>query len=207
MKLAFLGLLAAAGISTVRSEVVAGFQWKYPFGENGGPPPGFDVVCEETGTFYARQHTLRDHMTPAPKGFMPWADALKPVFGGRPFPGSWDGEDAHGTLRSILVMDYSDVPADVKDWLRDESPGLFAVYDKPEEDDKTPVNSTADLKAALANNGEGHVMIFAAGALYDILPLWVAGESKCRGSGISYCPRHDFSQEPMADCNKINYWT
>ncbi len=36
------------------------------------------------------------------------------------------------------------------------------------------------------DKGEGRVMIFAAGALYEILPLWVAKGSKCEGGW--FCP-------------------
>ncbi len=81
-------VLAATAVSGVRSDVVADFAWKNPFVADGRPPAGFETACEATGTFYARQHNLRDHMTPPPKGFMPWADALKPLFGGRPSPGA-----------------------------------------------------------------------------------------------------------------------
>ncbi len=187
--------------------MVANFTWRNPFGADDGPPPGFKAACQASGTFRARQHTLRDHMTPPPQGFQPWAEALKPQFGGRPFPGSWEGLDAHGTKRTILVMDYAGVPAAVKDWVEEaEQSGraLFGVYeDVPPDDDDAPFveagepgepgkpgkltptvvfNTTASPRTSPDDTGEGRVMIFAAGALYDILPLWVAKDSGCEGS-------------------------
>ncbi len=179
MRVYFFSLLGAA-IPAVWAEVVADFKWKNPFGLDGSTPAGFEAACEATGTFYAREHTLRDHMTAPPKGFMPWADALKPLFGGRPFPGSWDGQDAHGTMRTILVMEYSEVPDEVKDWIEQEPHSLFGVYDKPDEEGAT-VSVPAKPRATKEDKGDGQVMVFAAGALYEILPLWVAKGSQCEG--------------------------
>jgi len=189
-----VGLLAALpvalatgslrGEANIPPSVVDPFRWKNPFGKDLSPPNGFEAACEATKTFEARQHTLRDHMAPPPHGFGPWAEGMKPQFGGRPFPGHWDGMDEHGTLRKILVMEYADVPEAVKDWLETEAgmeKGFFGVYNKPAEGEAT-VNTTAPRRKSKADKGEGQVMIFAAGALYETLPLWVAQGSKCEGT-------------------------
>jgi len=189
----FIGLLAALpavlamgslrGEANIPPSVVDMFRWKNPFGEDLSPPDGFEAACEATKTFSARQHTLRDHMAPPPHGFGPWAEGMKPQFGGRPFPGHWDGLDEHGTLRKILIMEYADVPEAVKDWLETEAgreKGFFGVYDKPAEGESI-VQGPASPRTSKADKGDKQVMIFAAGAVYETLPLWVAKGSKCEG--------------------------
>jgi len=195
MKSAAIALVSLFGttvsaIGSLRGEeridptIATTFKWQEPFGEEDSTPAGFEATCEATGTFYARQYTLRDHMAMPPHGFLPWANALKSLFGGRAFPGSWDGVDHHGTLRRVMVMEYSEVPEPVKDWIETHGDGLFGVYDKPTEENLT-VNVTAKPRTSKADKGEEQIMIFAAGALYDILPLWVAKDSKCEGSSYS----------------------
>jgi hypothetical protein len=164
-------------------EVVSTFKWRDPFGAYAETPAGFAAACSAEAEFAARQYKLRDHMAEPPRGFSPWADALSPVFRGKPFPGSWGGWDEHGMNRQIVVMDYADVPVAVKDWI--ESPegkekSWFAVYDKPAEEGQK-VNETAPPRASSEEKGENQVMIFAAGALYEILPLWLADASGCKG--------------------------
>ncbi|EON95668.1 hypothetical protein UCRPA7_8798 [Phaeoacremonium minimum UCRPA7] len=87
-------------------------------------------------------------------------------------------------------MEYKDVPETVKDWIeeqQDDNEGdtkwLFAVYDKPKEQGvkiKGTAKPRATDKAGIKENGENKVMLFAAGAIYETLPLWVAEGSNCK---------------------------
>jgi hypothetical protein len=172
----------------VISQVVDSFIWKDPFGSY-ATPPGFLATCEATGAFKASQHSLADLTVPGPLGLAPWADAIKYFFGGHPYPGTWDGVDNRGTNRDLIKMEYVDVPEAVKEWIRTQvkwdehghTRWLFAVYDKPKEE--------GEKIGRPARDGEGSddqkVMLFAAGALYEILPLFLAKGSECEGK--SYC--------------------
>jgi len=204
-------LLAVATVpvlgQVVISSVVETFQWRDPWGQD-DVPPGFEVKCEAKGTFPATQHVVGDLNETYPRGLQPWAEAIPYFFGGRPYPGSWDGVDHKGTAREIMVMELTDVPETVKDWIEDqqndkESPNryLFAIYEKPmTEGDK--IRGTAKLR----ESGEGaveekeKVMMFAAGALYDTLPLWVAKGSDCEGECQIHYLRHPDWSSTFSTC-------
>lgn len=166
----------------VISRVVDGFRWQDPFGSH-ATPPGFQATCEATKTFRATQHVLTDLHKPPPLGLKPWADAIKYFFGGRPFPGSWEGVDAQGVEREIIMMEYTEVPGAVKDWIeeqKDDVEGnkfLFAVYNKPESEGE----SIGRQAKRDVGKDEDKIVLFAAGSIYEILPLWVAKESGCEG--------------------------
>lgn len=190
--LALIALLTAANDQpqVVVNRVVETFNWKNPFAPS-PTPGGFTADCEASATFHATQHALRDLQKPRPAGLAPWAEALKFFFGGRPFPGSWEGVDATGADRDVIMMEYGDVPGAVKDWIEAQQADgegdarwLFAVYDKPREQGvkiKGTAKPRATDEAGVEESGENKVMLFAAGAVYETLPLWVAEGSKCKG--------------------------
>ncbi|KAK3332618.1 hypothetical protein B0T19DRAFT_416114 [Cercophora scortea] len=146
-------------------------------------------TCAAEQTFRAREFLLDDLSELPPLGIKPFREALKLVFADRQYPGSWDGIDPHGYDRDLLVMEYAQVPRRVRAWIEEQErsegkgKGLFAVYEKPvgEAEPRSTVafgkkNEDEDPKA-----DEGRVVIFAPGALWEVLPLWVAEESACPG--------------------------
>ncbi|KLU84642.1 hypothetical protein MAPG_03682 [Magnaporthiopsis poae ATCC 64411] len=142
-------------------------------------PGGFHVSCQATATFRARQYTAADLRKPWPEtGLAPWADAVERSAldgtGSSAYPGGWEGDELHGADRTLLLMELTDVPPTVRAFVEHEGVDgwsgrrwLFGIYDKP---------GAATGTAAAGDK----VMIFAPGALYDILPLWVADSSRCR---------------------------
>lgn len=170
----------AADPGVLISRVVDSFKWQDPF-DSHATPPGFRTTCETTATFPATQHVLTDLHKPLPLGLQPWADAIRFFFGGRPFPGAWEGIDAQGVDREIIKMEYTDVPGAVKDWIEEQKKKpegnrfVFAVYDKPNaEGEKISRQAQRD-----EGTDENKILLFAAGAIYEILPLWVAAASAC----------------------------
>ncbi|KAJ0119035.1 hypothetical protein J7T55_013270 [Diaporthe amygdali] len=161
------------------------FTWADPF--SSPKLANFEAACESKRTFTASEYQLHDLQIPEPKGLQPYSEALKEFFGGRPYPGGWDGIDAHRYERNLLKMEYADVPVKVREWIeeeeRSEGPGkgLFAVYQKPAEGET--VKKTAKVPPANADHlrplDQKRAVIFAPGAVYETLPLWVAEGSKC----------------------------
>lgn len=164
------------------------FTWTDPF--SSPKLANFDASCESQRTFKAFEYQLHDLQLPEPQGLQSYGEALKTFFGGRPYPGGWDGIDAHRYERNLLKMEYADVPVKVREWIeeeeRSEGPGkgLFAVYQKPVEGEtvkKTAKLPEADKASKLRPLDEKRTVIFAPGAVYETLPLWVAEGSKCEG--------------------------
>ncbi|KAL0932226.1 phenylacetaldoxime dehydratase [Colletotrichum truncatum] len=180
-------MLKMANAQVVIDRVADNFAWSDPFGAY-ATPPGFENKCEATANFHATQHVIREAHQPPPVGLAPWIDAIKYFFGGRPFPGSWDGVDSRGINREVIMMEYAEVPKAVKDWILEQqkedgdTKWLFGIYEKPKNGGKiggtAKIGSTSDDLAGLAP--EDLVVLFAAGAIYEILPLWVAAESDCK---------------------------
>lgn len=168
-----------------KPEQMGDFKWADPFSSQ--KIKKFTPSCEAEKTFKASEFLLDDLSVEPPLGLLPFNQALKTIFSGRPYPGSWSGIDPHGYDRNLLMMEYADVPAQVRKWIeaqdRDdgEGKGLFAVYDKPVGD--APVADTVKFseKGAADADLEKRVVLFAPGALYDVLPLWVADKSDCEG--------------------------
>ncbi|KAK3334136.1 hypothetical protein B0T19DRAFT_369958 [Cercophora scortea] len=180
--------------------VVDNFKWSRPFPDDGTDPGGFHVNCRAGGTFHAKMYKLIDLPHQPPSGLAPWHDAFEDFLGAREYAGSWDGVDHKGQDREIVVMDYVDVPIPVRNWIeeqqRDPSPTndkkwLYGVFEKPKEaGDKIvrnvrpqPTNEAGELMG----NAEDYptvpdkdkIVMFPAGAVYEIAPLWVAKGSKC----------------------------
>lgn len=174
------------------------FTWTDPFPRllttTSTSSPPFDAACTSTRTFTALEYQLHDLHEAEPLGLAPYGDALKSIFGGRAYPGGWHGMDAHGYERTLLKMDYQDVPLKVRAWIAEQetsptgSPkaqgkGLYAVYDKPKRAQR--VTGTADLTEEQDDVEREwdaqRIVIFAPGAIYENLPLWVAEGSDCEG--------------------------
>jgi hypothetical protein len=171
------------------------FKWADPFSSS--KIRKFVPSCEAEKTFRAREYLLDDLQAQPPLGLAPWADALKKIFKGRPYPGSWDGWDPHGYDRNVLMMEYAEVPLPVREWIEEqersdgEGKGLFAVYEKPKDQDHKILNvvkvPSKGMTPALRPLDKKKVVMFAPGAVYDLLPLWVAEGSSCKGT-FSVCP-------------------
>lgn len=166
------------------------FTWSDPF--SSPKLAEFDAACESQRTFTASEYQLHDLQQEEPKGLWPYSDALKTLFGGRPYPGGWNGMDAHRYERNLLKMEYTDVPVKVREWIEEQQrtkgpgKGLFGVYDKPGKGGK--VEGEADLPKVDYLRPQDHkrVVIFAPGAVYENLPLWVAEGSGCEGMSIHF---------------------
>jgi hypothetical protein len=160
------------------------FKWRYPFEPEALEP--FNHACEAEKQFPANEYTLHQLMDAPPGGLGPWAPGLKKFFSGRDYPGGWAGWDRHLHDRSILKMEYAHLPLKVREWIEDQEEnqgagkGLFAVFRKPVEEDDT-IEDTTPPKPGDRSGDQDLVAIFAPGAMYDILPLWVAEGSNCPG--------------------------
>ncbi|KAJ2905552.1 hypothetical protein MKZ38_005196 [Zalerion maritima] len=164
---------------------VDNFKWTNPF--TSSLAESFSASCSSAKTFAATEYTLHDLFNPQPKGLLNWAESLKRIFTGRPFPGDWEGKDPHQYGRHLLKMKYSDVPIAVREWIENEEmnagegKGLFAVYPKQDSASHRINEPVAFKEGEIDRAGdEGKVAIFAPGAVYDILPLWVAEDSDCQ---------------------------
>ncbi|KAK1580573.1 uncharacterized protein LY79DRAFT_636517 [Colletotrichum navitas] len=168
------------------------FPWRDPFAAAAAGSSAYAAACEASATFPAAQYTLHDLFEKPPTGLFNYADGLKAFFSGREYPGGWAGLDRHMYDRNVLLMEYADVPPRARAWIeaqerRDgDGKGLFAVFDKPASaDDKVtqrvvvPPEGEGEVDRALDGD---RVAIFAPGALYHVLPLFVADGSDCEDS-------------------------
>lgn len=166
---------------------IEGFKWKNIFQPSFGLHDSYDAVCTSKREFGGTSYTLHDLFTPQPKGLLNWAESLKQFLGGREYPGDWEGKDPHQYNRHILMMTYSDVPIAVREWIEfqaiqgTEAKDLFLVYPMPANKNnkvREPINfKTGEINRA---TDKEKVVLFAPGAVYDILPLWVAEDSDCK---------------------------
>lgn len=169
----------------------ATFRWKYPFSDEA--MAGWSPVCSATKVFDAREYTLHELTAPYPNGLGDWEEGLRGFFGGREYPGGWGGWDKHLHDRTVVMMEWADVPGRVKSWIAEqeesegEGKGLFAVFDKKAAEGAAEGEAAAE-SAVEEKGDDGKIMIFAPGALYDLLPLWVADGSECEGKSCSCCP-------------------
>ncbi|WDK20862.1 hypothetical protein CGRA01v4_12151 [Colletotrichum graminicola] len=186
--------IAAAGkppVPQAKTTMADNFPWRDPFAATADGSSAYAAVCEASATFPAAQYTLHDLFDKPPTGLFNYADGLKAFFSGREYPGGWAGLDRHMYDRNVLLMEYADVPPRARAWIeaqerRDgDGKGLFAVFDKPASaEDKVmervvvPPEGEGDVDRALDG---ARVAIFAPGALYHVLPLFVADGSECEG--------------------------
>jgi len=183
------------------------YKYSGPFGDDLGPPEGFVSVCEAEATFRAKQYSKEDVRTNSPYGLSQWAPAIDTFLRGRLYAGHWKGLDDHGEendhRREYLIMEYADVPQPVRRWIEDHQRRgtdahknwMFAVLEKPKGGDR--ISTTLAPNPTPAERGEGattgaagatvraedKILFFAAGSLYEILPLWVAEGAECEGKG------------------------
>ncbi|KAL2155675.1 hypothetical protein VTH82DRAFT_417 [Thermothelomyces myriococcoides] len=215
--------------------VVPSFKWSRPFPDDGTDPMGFTVHCRHSKTFHAKMYKLKDLSEEPPTGLAPWKVGIEDFLRKRDYVGSWDGVDHKGQDREIVVMEWVDVPWEVKGWIEEqqrdpnqtnEKKWLFGVFEKPRSPGEKvfrtaplkplPTGSTSsdqqqqdrkqdqqnqqqqgkqqeqqqgqqqgqEQKREAAQNerdipDEEKILVFPAGAIYEILPLWVAGGSGC----------------------------
>ncbi|AEO69769.1 uncharacterized protein THITE_43138 [Thermothielavioides terrestris NRRL 8126] len=172
VRLLSLAAVACAAINWDVYEygVVPSFQWSNPFPSDGTDPGGYDIHCKASGTFHARLYKLRDLPLEPPLGLAPWEGAISDFISRRDYPGSWDGVDHKGLDREVVVMEWVDVPAAVRDWIeeqqRDESEAndkkwLFGVFEKPRREGEkvhgtVPPRPTAPVGSAGSSSSDLH---------------------------------------------------
>ncbi|KAM0333964.1 hypothetical protein ACHAQA_000982 [Verticillium albo-atrum] len=198
MKVQALALSALAGTATAqlgmgrppnpmdaaKATIVDDFLWRDPF--TAKTADAFTPSCEVTQKFPAEQYTLHQLYDKQPLGMWSWAEGLKDFFREREYPGGFSGLDRHGWDRYILLMQYADVPLRVREWIEAQSRdatehvGLFAIFDKPKDQHTKADDQVVVPKEGLDRADDAkRVVLFAPGALYNILPLWVADSSDC----------------------------
>ncbi|KAK1998394.1 hypothetical protein LX36DRAFT_529425, partial [Colletotrichum falcatum] len=184
---------AAAAPPKAKTTMADNFPWRDPF--TAAAAAAYEAACEATATFPAAQYTLHDLSDGPPTGLSQYAGGLRALFSGREYPGGWAGLDRHMHDRNLLVMEYADVPPRARAWIEaqeragGEGRGLFALFDKPASAAGggapaarpvvVPPEGEGDVDRALDG---GRVAIFAPGALYHVLPLFVADGSDCQGT-------------------------
>ncbi|QKD54654.2 uncharacterized protein FOBCDRAFT_240122 [Fusarium oxysporum Fo47] len=170
-------------------ELVQGFDWKDPFALDA--MASFRPTCEAKAQLDG---------TSSQGGLKPWSKGLKAVFADKEYPGGWLGLDPHLNGRSLLLMNYDQMPLLVRRWIEQQErtdgkgKALFAVLEKPknDEDEIEKVVQFPEADKIDRDNDKDKVAIFAPGALYGILPLWTAGASKCEDQFVDlskYKPR------------------
>ncbi|CAK7201381.1 hypothetical protein SEUCBS139899_004085 [Sporothrix eucalyptigena] len=187
------------------------FDWADPFHDH-RLVNKLSPACSIERTFSANEFQLHDLYEHDPKGLWAFGDVLKTIFQGRPYPGGWDGLDPHMYDRPLLYMNYSDMPIAVREWIeegervpenlddedeadkkkREARKNLFAVFERPMEPMKKVTKTvtppkTAAKAAQLRPLDAKRVVIFAPGALYGILPLWVAEAAESKAEGTAGC--------------------
>ncbi|KAF2641143.1 hypothetical protein P280DRAFT_374215, partial [Massarina eburnea CBS 473.64] len=114
--------------------------------------------CKSSSSYKAQIYELGE-MYPALKT---WAPELKVFYNKQHYPGSWEGEDAHGEGRTLLKMEYEELPYAVREWLlRNPKQRHYSV----QED----------------------IVFFAPGAIYPIAPLWVEESETESKSALGEC--------------------
>jgi len=145
----------AASTPTVPDPTPVGELWTAKWTDETLAP--YTRKCESSAIIKAEIYNLSE-IYPALKK---WAPELKIFYNKQLYPGSWDGEDKHGTGRELLKMDFEELPFAVREWLqRNPKQRHFNIQDD--------------------------VVFFAPGAIYPILPLWV-DEAEDEGESLAEC--------------------
>jgi hypothetical protein len=122
--------------------VVPSFRWSRPFPDDGEDPMGFHIKCRHTASFKAKMYKLKDLAEEPPTGLAPWKEGIEMFLAQRDYAGSWDGVDHKGEDREIVVMEWTDVPESVRQWIEQQQRGdglvpdhryLFGVFRKPKQ--------------------------------------------------------------------------
>ncbi|KAK4662412.1 hypothetical protein QC763_611320 [Podospora pseudopauciseta] len=192
--------------------VVPSFKWSRPFPDDGTDPGGFEVHCKAKKTFRAKMYKLSDLPEDPPTGLSPWRHAIEDFMDHtKEFMGSWDGVDHKGENREIVVMEYKDVPLEVREWIeqqqRDEETEKpnkkkwwFGVFEKPQEHGQRIIGTVKPTPTPVPQGGhapdvkdiklEDKILVFPGGAIYEILPLWVAGGSGACERELNNLPKY-----------------
>ena len=181
LPLATLPLAAHAAINWDIYEygVVPSFKWSRGFPDDGTDPGGFHVNCRATGTFHAKMYKLKDLPEAPPAGLAPWHEAIEDFLRKREYVGTWDGVDHKELEREIVVMEWTDVPRTVREWIeerqtdvvvpegeeeevtrkrqkeREEERWLFGVFEKPKGEGEKVYGTVKPKPTAVAAAGEG----------------------------------------------------
>ncbi len=182
---------------------VPSFQWARPFPDDGTDPYNVHVHCRHSASFKAKMYQLKDLTVAPPAGLAPWGVAIEAFLRNRDYMGTWDGVDHGGMDREIVVMEWVDVPREVRLWIEEQQRDvggvnperwLFGVFEKPKKGEGDEVQSVLGTvrpprETGAAGDGqqenvpevkdEDKIVVFPAGSIYEILPLWVAGGSGC----------------------------
>lgn len=211
LPLALAQLFAAPALGAINWDiyehgVAPSFKWSRPFPDDGTDPTNFHVNCRHAARFHARMYKLSDLADAPPAGLAPWRDAIEGFLRNREYAGSWDGVDHKGLDRELVVMEWTDVPAEVRAWIEEqqrdvggtnEERWLFGVFAKPKEEGETVLGTVRPRATAVPEGQEGDgekmpevadkdkIVVFPAGAIYEILPLWVAKGSGCERKPLS----------------------
>ncbi|GAB1316468.1 hypothetical protein MFIFM68171_06678 [Madurella fahalii] len=173
-----------------KREKMENWKWSNPF--ESPLHKKFDAACEVERLFKAEEYLLDDLSESGPGGLLAYRDALKQVFAMREYPGSWDGIDPHGYDRNLLMMGYDEMPLKVREWIEEQErtdgpgKGLFAVYNRPMTGTRAlhtiKIPAETPVSEEWRAKDDRRVALFAPGALYEVLPLWVAEGSGCEDS-------------------------
>ncbi|KAL2756063.1 hypothetical protein ACRALDRAFT_1081926 [Sodiomyces alcalophilus JCM 7366] len=173
-------------LDQAKATIVESFKWRDPFTSQ--TTDNFDAACEVTKVFTAEQYTLHQLYDKQPLGLWSYVEGLKDFFTEREYPGGFSGLDRHGWDRNVLLMHYDTVPIQVREWIEEQTRtesehyGLFATFKKPEDKHQKVTEQVAIPKDGPVDREEDKdkVILFAPGALYEILPLFVAESSDCK---------------------------
>ncbi|KAL2272063.1 hypothetical protein VTJ83DRAFT_1434 [Remersonia thermophila] len=187
---------AAINWDVYEYSVVPTFRWSRPFPDDGSDPMGYHIKCRNTASYKAKMYKLKDLAEEPPTGLAPWKEGIERFMAQRDYAGSWDGVDHKGQDREIVVMEWTDVPEPVKQWIEQQQRGdglvpehkwLFGVFRKPKEDGEKIYNTAEAIHSPAAEEEEPvpdipdneKIVVFPAGAIYENLPLWAAKGSSC----------------------------
>jgi len=188
----------------IEHPVVESFKWTRPFPDDHTSPMGFESRCNVLHQFHAKQFKYREFHGPE---LQRWGDLLTDFYTRKPYPGHWDGVNEGGDNRDLMMMEWKDVPKAVQHWIEEQMltgkaddnrwSWLIAAKHPAKGEDKVTqtVGPSAEPTMSPGENLDGHkremvpklkdkekVLFFVAGAMYDILPLWVAKYSKCEST-------------------------
>lgn len=164
---------------------VHSFKWERPFPYDDSPPLNMDTKCEVEKSFRAEQWKLKDLQAPSP-----WAPAIETFLGWHPYVGSWEGADPDADEREFLIMEWTEVPRPVREWIENQHANkgnlnsrwwLFGIFEKPSEGEKVATWPSVAVGERAPAKDEDRVVLFAPAAMYEILPLWVGEGSECEG--------------------------
>ncbi|KAK4223437.1 hypothetical protein QBC38DRAFT_52188 [Podospora fimiseda] len=156
-------VLAAINWDIFEHGVVPTFKWSRPFPDDGSDPGGFTVNCKAQKTFHAKMYKLFDLPAQPPAGLAPWHDAIEDWMSklGH-YMGSWDGVDHKEQNRELVMMEWKDVPKEVRHWIeeqqRDEDPKnkkkyYFGVFEKPKEEGQRIFGTVKPVTLAVPTQG------------------------------------------------------